>query len=569
MDSGVQSPLIRSGNENGVCDMGSGVRGCGDFTPSPCINDESIDLRSPIGSFETSKTVVGSNQNSIVIVEEPKVGMVFTSWQDVEAFYKEYGEQKGFGVSRVQGVLSKGERRHRIFTTWRCECYGKPDMRAQREAKKRAKAMGVCGSGGVVGGVEFEDELSCSKRRSKKCDCKAKVYASLNRQGQWEIKGVELEHTNHTPKPSDAKLVKEYRMKNFNSRARKRLENYFNLGVPVSQIHGCFRTEMGGSDPLSYTVKDLQHEVYRIRRLKMEGGDSAAMMTYFQEMQAANHDFFHSQRLDAEGRLKDVLWVDARSRASYEEFGDVLCFDATYLTNPYDLPFVNFVGVNHHGQSILLGSALVSHEDCDTYRWVFQQWLHCMNNTPPKAILTDQAASMRKPLEEVMPTSRHRWCIWHIMRKISEKLGKCERYQYLKVEMKKVVYESFTVMEFENKWNAFIVEYKLQNNDWLCDLYLERHMWVPAFMINYFWAGMKTTQRVESINSFFDGFLTRNTKLCEFPQKYAAAMDKRVGDETDADAKCSKYIRRLVSGFTVEDVFQKIYTDTKFQKVQN
>ncbi|XP_021766301.1 protein FAR-RED IMPAIRED RESPONSE 1-like [Chenopodium quinoa] len=289
----------------------------------------------------------------------------------------------------------------------------------------------------------------------------------------------------------------------------------------------------------------------------MDGGDSVAMMTYFQEMQAANHNFFHSQWLDAEGRLKDVLWVDARSRAAYEEFGDVVCFDATYLTNPNDLPFVNFVGVNHHGQSILLGCALVSHEDCDTYRWVFRQWLHCMNDTPPKAILTDQAASMRKPLEEVMPTSQHRWCIWHIM------------YQYLKVELKKVVYESITVMEFENRWNALIVEYKLQNNDWLCDLYLERHMWVSAFMIHYFWVGMKTTQRVESINSFFDGFLTRNTKLYEFPQKYAAAMDKRVGDETDADAKCSKYIRRLVSGFSVEAVFQKIYTDTKFQEVQN
>jgi hypothetical protein len=28
----------------------------------------------------------------------------------------------------------------------------------------------------------------------------------------------------------------------------------------------------------------------------------------------------------------------------------------TYLTNRYDMPFAPFVGVNHHGQSILLGA---------------------------------------------------------------------------------------------------------------------------------------------------------------------------------------------------------------------
>lgn len=38
-----------------------------------------------------------------------------------------------------------------------------------------------------------------------------------------------------------------------------------------------------------------------------------------------------------------------RSRAAWEDFGDVVCFDATYLTNEYELPFANFVGVNQNG----------------------------------------------------------------------------------------------------------------------------------------------------------------------------------------------------------------------------
>lgn len=93
-------------------------------------------------------------------------------------------------------------------------------------------------------------------------------------------------------------------------------------------------------------------------------------------------------------------------------------------------------------------------------------------------------------------------------------------------------------------------------------------MWVPAFMKEHFWAGMKTTQRVESINNFFDGFVNRKTKLHEFPRQYNRAMTKRVKDETDADDNCSKYVRRLVSGFKLEKLFQQIYTDTKFEEIQ-
>ncbi|XP_021736492.1 protein FAR-RED IMPAIRED RESPONSE 1-like [Chenopodium quinoa] len=262
--------------------------------------------------------------------------------------------------------------------------------------------------------------------------------------------------------------------------------NYYEEGLPVTRIHGCMGYEMGPEN--MPTVKDLHHEVSKVRRLKMEGGDAAAMMAYFDRMQADNQNFFHSHRLDEDGRLKDVVWVDARSRVAYEEFGDVTS---------------------------------------ETYSWVFQQWLSCMGNKPPGAILTDQAAAMRKPISEIMPSTRHRWCIWHIIRKFSEKLGKCDKYADFKSPLKTLIYESFTVEEFESQWHSLIKQFKLEDNDWLCDLFEKRHMWIPAFMKEHFWAGMKTTQRVESINSFFDGFLNRHTKLHEFPEKYTRAMAKR------------------------------------------
>ncbi|XP_021735751.1 protein FAR-RED ELONGATED HYPOCOTYL 3-like [Chenopodium quinoa] len=74
------------------------------------------------------------------------------------------------------------------------------------------------------------------------------------------------------------------------------------------------------------------------------------------------------------------------------------------------------------------------------------------------------------------------------------------------------------------------------------------------------------TQRVESTNSFFDGFVNQKTKLFEFPRQYTRAMMKHVKDEVDVDDNCSKYLRRLMSGFKLEKVVQRLYTDTKFQE---
>jgi hypothetical protein len=42
------------------------------------------------------------------------------------------------------------------------------------------------------------------------------------------------------------------------------------------------------------------------------------------------------------------------------------------------MPFAHFVGVNHHGQSILLGTGLILNEDTDTFVWLFNSWLRCM-----------------------------------------------------------------------------------------------------------------------------------------------------------------------------------------------
>lgn len=160
-----------------------------------------------------------------------------------------------------------------------------------------------------------------------------------------------------------------------------------------------------------------------MRKLRLGEGDAAAIQTYFSKMQALCPGFYFSVDLDEECRLRNVFWADNRCRQAYKEFGDVVTFDTTYLTNRYDMPFAPFVGVNHHGQSTLFGCGLLSNEDTRTFVWLFSTWLQCMEDKAPTGIITDQDRAMQNAIEIVFPNTKHRWCLWHILKKLPEKFG--------------------------------------------------------------------------------------------------------------------------------------------------
>jgi hypothetical protein len=65
------------------------------------------------------------------------------------------------------------------------------------------------------------------------------------------------------------------------------------------------------------------------------------------------------------------------------------------------MPFVPFIGINHYGESIILGCGLLSGEGMDSFVWVFRQWLQSMCGIAPKAIITDQCQAMRRVIEIV------------------------------------------------------------------------------------------------------------------------------------------------------------------------
>ena len=89
----------------------------------------------------------------------------------------------------------------------------------------------------------------------------------------------------------------------------------------------------------------------------------------------------------------------------------------------YNMPFSPFIGINRHGQSFMLGCGFVRQELETSFDWLFGTFLEAMDGLAPDNIITDQDWAMAQSIGNIFPTSMHRRCRWHIMKKAQEKLG--------------------------------------------------------------------------------------------------------------------------------------------------
>ena len=350
---------------------------------------------------------------------EPVTRMCFSSIEEVKSFYGEYASKKGFGW-KIR-TSRKGEDGQICYLILACT----------REGSRAS-------------------EIPCTltTRPTKVKNCPAKIIIKLDEDGLLYVTKFEPNHS-HEVSPTKARLFKAN--KKINLHVKRTIQINDEAGVRINKTFQSLITDAGGHEQVPFCERDVRNYVHKERRAIGKEGDAKALLSYFCRMTEQNKYFFYDIDMDDDFHVRNVLWVDARSRAAYASFGDVVTFDTTYLTNKYDMPFAEFVGVNHHGQSTLFGCGLVSAEDKESFVWLFQSWLRCMLGKAPEGIITDQCKAMQNAIEVVFPTTRHRWCLWHIMKKIPEKLSRYGEYKRIKSAMKAVVYDTITSANFEDK----------------------------------------------------------------------------------------------------------------------
>ncbi|KAL9664426.1 hypothetical protein QQ045_019826 [Rhodiola kirilowii] len=218
------------------------------------------------------------------------------------------------------------------------------------------------------------------------------------------------------------------------------------------------------------------------------------------------------------GALSSIFWADSTSQKNFHAFGDVMTFDATYSLNRYNMIFVPFTCVDNHKKFVSFAAALLSSENAESYTWILECFKKCMGRAL-QIVLTEQDHALWVVVPNVMPNAHHRYCIWHIMKKLLLKVRfNTPLLQEFRSKLKTIVYDHHVhTEEFEYKWNQLVAEYDMGGNKWLCHMFAIRKFWIPAYFRDIPLGGLlRTTSRSESANSFFGSFLNARMTLFAF-----------------------------------------------------
>jgi hypothetical protein len=466
-----------------------------------------VDLSGPSdGAFlhcNVAETPIKSSSN----VKEnlkPTVGMIFDNLADVEKFYKDYAHDVGFSVRVGQHKKKDSDIVGKYYYCAR-EGYNVPkDEKVIDPSEKKRKKT--------------------HKVSEKRCGCDTHIYVSLGKDKRFKITRMVDQHNHGLVSPPHRHFLRSNR--HVSERAKNTLFNCHKASIGTSLAYRLLHVSDGGFENVGCTLRDLQN-YYRDLRSKIKDADAQMFVAQLERKKEVNSAFFYKFEVDEQGRLMHVFWADAISRKNYSIFCDAVSVDATYATNQYNMKFVPFTGFNHHLQSVFLGAAFIANEKIESFVWCFKSFLEAMGGAAPHLIVTDECASMKVAISEIMIETIHRLCMWHILDKVPENVSPSLREdQTFWPRLHSVVWESETMQEFESQWLAIITEFELLGNQWFTTRFLIRESWILAFFMDVRLVGiLRTTSRSESANSFFNRFIHRKLTFVEFWLRFDTALE--------------------------------------------
>ncbi|CAA2990086.1 FAR1-RELATED SEQUENCE 8-like isoform X1 [Olea europaea subsp. europaea] len=464
----------------------------------------------------------------------PVVGMEFESYDDAYNYYNSYAKEVGFGI-RVKSSWTKRNSKEKRGAVLCCNCEG---FKTMKEANAR--------------------------RKETRTGCLAMIRLRLVESNRWRLDEVKLEH-NHLFDPERAQNSKSH--KKMDSGAKRKLESAVDVEVRTIKLYRTPAIDAVGYG--SSNEREISNHIEQPKRLKLGKGDVRALYNYFSRVQLADLNFFYIMDLNDEGYVRNVFWIDSRSRAAYGYFGDVIVVDTTCLSNNYETPVLAFTGVNHHGQSVLMGCALLVDETMETYVWLLRAWLTSMSGRPPQTIITDHCKALQSAIAEVFPRAHHCLCLPLVIKGIHEKLGEVGRSEMFHTILNRMVYKSTKVEEFEIDWEEMIEHFAIRDHEWLQSLYEDRERWVPVYLKDTFFAGMFASQPGECMSSFPHGYAHKQTTWNEFFDMYESFQQKSIQKETLDDIESREFTPELRTSCSYELQLSDIYTKEIFLKFQD
>ncbi|XP_074561432.1 protein FAR1-RELATED SEQUENCE 5-like [Curcuma longa] len=478
---------------------------------------------------------------------KPKIGMEFLSLEDAFSFYNQYAREAGFSA-RISNSKKNKITNEIVWKKFVCFKEGHTDQIRRTKHEKG-------------------DQKSKERARGEvRTGCKSYISLVKEQTGpNWVVSNFMESHNHPLSTPSKVHLLRSHRNV---SAAKKALTKQFSeANMPTCQQMQLFDIEYGGLERVGCTETDIRNFENELRD-KQKGIDAETLIEFFSSEKEKNSAFFFDYETDSDNKLSRCFWADHISRTANIVFGDVVVFDTTYNTNKYGLIFAPFVGVNHHHQTIIFGCGFISDEKTESFVWLLNMFIKAMPKGAPNVIITDQDPAMTKAIAQVFPQTMHRYCLWHILNKFSEKLNPLIFRDYYQ-SIKNVIGNSTTPDEFEKSWEEVIKCADLEKNDWLSLMYELRHKWVPAYFSNVFCAGMSSSQRSESSHAFFKRYVSNKNSLMDFITRFNRALRHQRHHELVADHVDMNEHPKIKTNWPMETQMVKLYTKKKWMEFQS
>nr|XP_025647180.1 protein FAR1-RELATED SEQUENCE 5-like [Arachis hypogaea] len=368
--------------------------------------------------------------------------------------------------------------------------------------------------------------------------------------GRWKVSCFVESHNHDLTPPQFAHLVPANRRLTVTDKVQ--VENLHNFGVKTCHIMGYIAFQKGGYRHAGFTRKDLYNHIDRYRRSKVKNGDANAAINYL--ISKSNNDplFFGKYTFTSDERLEHIFWADGQSIIDYHCFGDIVAFDSTYKKNKYNKPLVIFSGCNHHGQTVIFGSGLLSDETTETYKWLLETFIEAMGGKSPKAVITNGDLAMRDAIKNVLPDATHRLCGWHLQRNACENI---KNPNFLR-DFKGLIYDNDDQRDFDRRWAAILDKHNLVGSTWMEKTYKTREMWSHCFLRDKFFGYIRTTSQCEGINSLIRFYVNRKNTLIDFMHNLDRALKEYRNNELIADFKsqCSEPV--MITSLEFENILE-------------
>ncbi|KAJ7945145.1 Protein FAR1-RELATED SEQUENCE 5 [Quillaja saponaria] len=428
-----------------------------------------------------------------MLMTDDVLAMQFDSYDAGESFYHKYASAIGFNVRKDD--LGRNKNNEVMMRKWVCNKEGSRMKKyLQRVDRHR------------------------TPRPITRFNCPAAFRIKLDHvTHKWVVKDFVAKHTHGLAPELDCCTLQTHWPMEVDSSTK---------GTKPNQVTEYLVQLAGGYEQLDSNQKELKDYVDVQSTAEATDSDVENALVFLIAKKEEDPGLFYETKI-LDGRKVCLFWADSRSQLDYASFGDVM---AIYGMNACGMQFVILAGVNHHHQTIVFGSALLDDATIEAYTWLLQTFLHVMHDNMPISVVSDGNKALRRAIQHVFPRSRHRLCTVYLERNAQSNFNDTSFVSDFKVCM----LDSLSQDDFELKWKAMVVKYKLCGNQWADKMYKKRHMWAEAYLRGHFWADLRSTHVCEGVNKQLKRFLKRGPELYQFVMQFGRAVRMIRYDEAEA-----------------------------------